>query len=207
MRLFIISDLHVAENETLSTFGWNQDDFIEKMEAIRKTHAVDKIILNGDIYDLFKSDFKAIADRKKKLIRYLSGEDFIYIKGNHDVAHRGAKDFYKVVNSKGESIHIEHGHRADFINGTALGRRMGYMFYQVLKLFTKLSIVRAMYYGYLERDEGLQDARAYRSYKYLRYAMRLLRKNNVVVLGHTHKVEIHNTVSPQGTKRYFNTGS
>lgn len=207
MKMFVVSDLHIADNKALGTFGWSQNGFIEKMEEIRKRHSIDKVILNGDIFDLYKSNYKDIAARNKKLVSYLQGINSVFIKGNHDQALPFGQDYYGIINSRGEKIYIEHGHQGDFINGTAVGRFIGNLFYRFLKLLVRLPFTRALYFNCLAHDEGFKGHGKYNAYKYLRHAVKLLRKYDVVILGHTHKIEIHNTYWLNDHKRYFNSGS
>jgi predicted phosphodiesterase len=207
MKLLVVSDLHIAASDTLGTFGWGQEAFIDKMEEVRKLHSVDKVILNGDTFDLYKSDFRDIAARNKNLIGYLRGIKSVFIRGNHDSELPFGQNHFGVINSRGEKIYIEHGHRGDFINGTAAGRFIGNLFYKFLKFLVRLPFARALYFDHLAHDEGFKGHGKYNSYKYLRHAVRLLRKYDVVILGHTHKIEIHNTYWLNDHKRYFNSGS
>jgi|GEM_PF-341882 predicted phosphodiesterase len=207
MKLLVISDLHIADNEHLGTFGWNLEDFIGIVEAVRRDHSIDRVILNGDTFDLCKSNYRDIVSSHKQIIDYLMRIGSVFIKGNHDCALGYGQNHFGTINSKGEKIYIEHGHRADFINGTPLGRCMGNFFYRVLKLLARLSVTRTLYFGYLEHDEGFKGHGKYNSYKYLRYAVKLLRKYDMVVLGHTHKIEFHNTYWLNNRKRYINSGS
>ena len=82
---------------------------------------IDKVVLNGDMFDLCKSTYEDIAARYEKLIGYFNGIKAVFIKGNHDIALPFGQKYFGVINSKGEKIYIEHGHRGDFINGTAAG--------------------------------------------------------------------------------------
>jgi predicted phosphodiesterase len=207
MKILVVSDLHIAANDALGTFGWNQDDFIAMMETVRRSHAIDKVILNGDTFDLYKSAYEDIAARNAKLIEYLNGIKAVFIKGNHDHALAFGQKHFGIINGKGEKIYIEHGHRGDFINGTALGRFTGNIFYKYLKRLARIPFTRTLYYGFLEHDEGFRGHGKYNSYKYLRHAVKLHRKYDVVILGHTHKMEFHNTYCRGNYKRYFNSGS
>jgi predicted phosphodiesterase len=207
MKLLVISDLHIADNEHLGTFGWSLEDFIGKMEAVRKGHSIDKVVLNGDTFDLYKSDYRDIASRNKTIIDYLRGIGSVFIKGNHDCALSFGQNHFGIINSKGEKIYIEHGHRGDFISGTPAGRFVGNLFYRFLRLCAGLPLTRALYFGALAYDEGFKGHGKYNSYKYLKYAVKLLRKYDMVVLGHTHKIEFHNTYWLNNRKRYINSGS
>jgi len=207
MKLLVISDLHISDNQHLGTFGWNAAEFIENLEEARRALSIDTVILNGDTFDLYKSTYQDIASRNKQIVDYLKRIGSVFIKGNHDCGLGYGQDHFGVTNSKGEKIHIEHGHRADFINGTSLGRSIGYFLYLVLKLFAGFSVTRSIYFWAMEHDEGFKGRGKYNSYEYFRYAVKLLRKHDMVVLGHTHKIEFHNTFWLNDRKRYINSGS
>jgi predicted phosphodiesterase len=207
VRLFIISDLHLSDGRALSTFGWREDAFIEAMEAIREGHAVDRVVLNGDVFDLYHSKYRHIADHNRKLVDYLAAIDAVFIKGNHDRALEHTREFCSIVNSRGEKIHIEHGHRADVFNGTGLGRGLGRVFFHLLVSASRFARPCAWYFGCVHRMEARKDRRTRNSNRHLRYASKLLRHNDVVVLGHTHKIEVRQTDTRNGRKRYFNSGS
>ncbi len=207
MNILVLSDLHMADNQHLGTFGWDPLHFIGKLEAVRKNHAVDQVVLNGDIFDLYKSNYNDIFHRNKELIEYLDDIGSVFIKGNHDHALEFGQEHFGIVNSKGEKIHIEHGHRGDFINGTSCGRLLGNLLYVFLKTVSHFSVTRKLYFWCMEHDEGFRGHGKYNSYKYLKYAVKLLHKYDMVVLGHTHKMEFHDTYWQSNKKRYINSGS
>jgi predicted phosphodiesterase len=206
MNLLIISDLHIDNGDNFGTFGWNQQEFIDRMEAVRTQFLVDRVVLNGDIFELCKYSPKEIAAQHTHFISYIKKHDVVYIRGNHDIKHPDACNHLLIKNSSGKTIYIEHGHKADFINGTIIGRLMGKCFQKVLKVLVKWNMARRMYFHFLKQNDGL-ECRTYNSYKYLRYALHLLKKYDVVVLGHTHKMEVHNTYYIDKKKQYINTGS
>ena len=47
----------------------------------------------------------------------------------------------------------------------------------------------------------------YNTLKYLTYALKLLKEHDVVILGHTHKMESHHTYYLNKKKRYLNCGA
>jgi predicted phosphodiesterase len=207
MKILVMSDLHITATETLGTFRWDQDAFIAALDEVRQKYAVDRVVLNGDTFDLYKCTFKDIAARYARLIDYLRGIRAVFIRGNHDRALPFGQDFFGVVNSRREKIYIEHGHRADLLNGTTLGRLVGNWFHVCYKPLARWPLLRQFYYFLLEYDEGLRGRGRYNLYKYLRHAVRLHRKYDVVVLGHTHKLEVHNTFWHGQHKRYLNSGT
>jgi predicted phosphodiesterase len=201
MKILILSDLHLDANSLLNTFEWDLDEFITSLKNIRHSHVIDKIVLNGDIFDLCKDTYDDIIQHNKRLFDYLNLVNTTFIKGNHD-ASLPFEESIDIINSKGIKIHIEHGHKCDIINGTLIGRFIGRFFYKILLLFSRLSFVCDFYNDCMKQQ--IAEFRKYSSHKYLKYATKLYEKYDVIILGHTHKMEYHHTAK---CKHYFNCGS
>jgi len=155
MNILILSDLHLSNNDSFSTFGWNEDEFLAKLDLTCAMYGVDKIILNGDIFELCKYDPQEIAKSNNRLLNYLTVNKAVYIRGNHDYSGKDGLDYYRIVNSRGKSIHIEHGHNADFFGGTPTGRFLNDFFFIALKRLFAIPIIRNLYFGILNLDEGI----------------------------------------------------
>jgi len=207
MRLLVISDLHICNGDSFGTFGWSDKDFIKVLKKIIKKNKVDQVILNGDIYELYKYEYEDIKKQHKDIIKYFKKLKCIYICGNHDFLCDHGVTHYTIENTQGQKIHIEHGHKADFMNGTLLGRFIVYLFFKFMKFAMRFQCIHRIYFGFMEKDEELVSPRRYDSYKYLRYAMKLLKEYDVVILGHTHRIEAHKTYRMHHKKRYLNSGS
>lgn len=208
MNILVISDLHIDNGDKFGTFGWKPKRFIRYLEHLIEVHNVKEVVLNGDVFDLYKYSFKEIYPKNFELISYFNRKGFIYIRGNHDLFNPFAKDFYQIVNSKGQSIHIEHGHEADFLNGTRPGRAIGRASTYLLKKLVRFSWVERLYFKLVEYDDEVNRIpKKYNTYKYLKYALRLLRHHDMVILGHTHKLETHKTYFLSTKKAYLNSGT
>lgn len=208
MNLLVISDLHIDNGDNFGTFGWKPKRFIRTLEKIVEHYGIDQVVLNGDIFDLYKYNFKEVYLKNFELISYFNRKGYVYIRGNHDLWNPFAKDSHIIVNSKGRSIYIEHGHNADFLNGTPLGRFISRIGFTVLKRLIKYRWVENLYFRAVEFDDEVNRIpRKYNSYKYLKYALQLLRKYDVVILGHTHKLESHKMYYLNSKKFYLNTGT
>lgn len=208
MNLFILSDLHIDTNDQFGIFKWDELDFIRQLEQIRSIHKIDKVIFNGDIFELMKYRLEDIKRANKVIFEYFNDQDFIFIKGNHDIVSETGLDRYKIMNSKGQVIHIEHGHNADWMNGTKPGRALGRMGFALLKLFTHFKPMMDIYLKTVAFNDQIHHIpKKYNTIKYLSYSLRLLKENDVVVLGHTHKLESHHTYYLNRKKRYLNSGS
>jgi len=208
MNLLVLSDLHIDNGDNFGSFGWKPKKFIKTIEKIIDYNQVDQIILNGDVFDLYKYSFKEVYPKNFELISFLNQKGCIYLRGNHDLLNPFAKDSHLIINSQGKKIYMEHGHNADFLNGTSLGRTISRVGFYLLKMATKYKWVEKIYFKVVEYDEEVNRIpRKYNSYKYLKYALRLLRSYDVVILGHTHKLESHKTYFLNNKKIYLNTGT
>lgn len=208
MNLLIISDLHLNSNKYNNLFGWKDFDFINQIQKVIIKYNIDKVILNGDIYEMYQSSFEEIKESNKFLVNQLNSEYFYYIKGNHDFLNDFGNDSFFHTNSSGKTIYIEHGHRADLLSGTKIGRFFGNIFFILLKYIIKYDRVRNIFRAIIEYNDQINRIpRKYDRYKYLTYAMKLLKKYDLVVLGHTHKLEEHKTFYINKKKTYLNCGS
>jgi len=207
MNLLVISDLHLGAFREGDIFGWKSEDFLKKIESVVEENGIDKIVLNGDIFELYKYDYKDICLHHKKLLDYFYKNNAIFIKGNHDTISDG-REAFDMWNRKGQSIHIEHGHDADFLSGTALGRWYSKWLHRMIKQLSKKKFLYSIYLKIVALDDEINRIpRKYNSYTYLKYALNLLKKYDVVILGHTHKIETHKTYYLNGKKLYLNCGS
>lgn len=208
MILLIISDLHIDAGGKLGTFGWKPKKFIKTLNKIISFYNVNKIILNGDIFDLYKNSISEILRANKKILKFFRKNNCILIRGNHDIWLSNSLDHYDIINSKGNIIHIEHGHKADFMNGTKFGRFLAIFLYTLLKFFVKFKYVERLYFKVISRIEDMHRIpRKYNTLKYLLYALRLLKKYDMVILGHTHKLEEHKLYYLNQKKIYLNCGT
>lgn len=208
MNILVLSDLHIDTCDNFGTFQWDEMDLIMQLEGIREIHSIDKVIFNGDVFELLKYTYEDIRKANPTLMRYFADNDFIFIKGNHDIVNDYGFDHYDITNSKGQTIHIEHGHNADWINGTRLGRAIGRIALSLLKKMTHSKTMMDFYFWIVGLEEQINHIpKKYNTIKYLTYALKLLKGYDVVILGHTHKLESHHTYYLNNKKRYLNSGS
>lgn len=208
MNLLVISDLHIDNGDNFGTFGWKPRKFIKTLEKFIVANNIQQVVLNGDVFDLYKYSFKEVYANNFELISYFNQKGFIYIRGNHDLFNPLAKDSYSIINSKGQSIYIEHGHNADFLNGTRVGRAISLLGFNLLKRIIRYKWVEKFYFKAVEWDDQINRIpKKYNTFKYLNYALNLLRNYDVVIMGHTHKLETHKTYYLNSKKIYLNTGT
>jgi predicted phosphodiesterase len=208
MKILILSDLHIDTGDTFGTFQWKEKDLILQIERIRDMHSIKKVVFNGDVFELLKYRYEDIEKANPLLMKYFMDKDFIFIKGNHDIVNSFGLDHYQITNSDGQVIHIEHGHLADWFNGSGFGQAISKLGFTLLK---KLSNSKRMMHLYLKlvafEDQINHIPKKYNRIQYLTYALRLLKDFDVVILGHTHKLESHHTYYLNKKKRYLNCGS
>jgi len=208
MNILVLSDLHIDNGDTFGTFQWEEKDFILQLERIIYLYNIDKVIFNGDIFELMKYRMEDIRNAYPVLFRYLKNRKFIFIKGNHDlVSSMGALSF-DILNSSGQRIHIEHGHNADWFNGSKPGRAIGQLGLSVLKKLAASKTFLDIYFRIIALEEAVDYIpKKYNTIKYLVYALKLLKEYDLVILAHTHKIESHHTYYLNRKKRYLNCGS
>jgi predicted phosphodiesterase len=209
MNILVLSDLHIDACDHFGTFQWNELEFIGQLEYLRHHHAIDKIIFNGDVFEMVKYKYKVLESANPALIKYFKENDFVFIRGNHDIKNKIAIDHFDILNASGQKIHIEHGHKADWLNGTRIGRMFGVFGLSVLKKMSENSRAMKMYIKKVETHEKLINdfPKKYNTIKYLTYALKLLKEHDVVIFGHTHKLEVHHTKYLNRKKRYLNSGT
>ena len=208
MTVLIISDLHIDAGDRIGTFHWDQQELVNHIEKMRQRYNLARIIFNGDTFEHLKYSQEEINKANGSLIKYFRNKDFVFINGNHDMFYEKGVDYYHITNSSGQVIHIEHGHHADWYNGSRLGRRMSKFGFSLLKKFSGAEVLRKTYFRIISIQESLNRVpKKYNTLKYLTYAMKLLKDYDVVILGHTHKLESHHTYYLNKKKRYLNCGS
>lgn len=208
MNLLILSDLHIDNGDKFGTFGWKPKKFIKTLDKVIEVYKIDQVILNGDIFDLYKYSFEDVYSKNSELIQHFNNNSYYYLRGNHDLLNPYAKNSLLIKNSKGQKTHIEHGHNADFMNGTSIGRTISKISFYLLKQIVRFKWIQKIYFKVVEYDDEINRIpRKYNSYKYLKYALKLLRSYDVVILGHTHKLESHKTYYLNSKKIYLNSGT
>ncbi len=208
MKLLVISDLHLGAGHHTDTFGWDTGEFIETVEHVISQYSIDRVVLNGDIYELYKFNYSEIEANHRDLVNYFRLRNFYYIRGNHDMINDFGETELDIENSKGQKIHIEHGHNADFFDGSAPGQAISRLVFKILKQLTRYEPLNRLYFKLVELDSQINHIpRRYSTAKYLKYALKLLTKYDMVVLAHTHKVEAHKVYYLNNKKRYLNCGS
>lgn len=208
MNILVISDLHMDTGDRFGTFKWNEMDMISHLEFMQQSFRIDKIILNGDIFELMKYKLEEIRKAYPELMNYFKNKDFIFIRGNHDIISGFGEESVEIINSSGQRIHIEHGHNADWFNGLKFGRTLGRFGFSILKKLSDRRYLMDIYFKIVALEDAINHIpKKYNTLKYLTYALKLLKDHDVVILAHTHKLEAHHTYYLNKKKRYLNSGT
>ncbi len=208
MKILVLSDLHMDTSDNFGTFQWSDAEFIMQIESVRNYYAIDKVIFNGDTFELFKYRFEDISKAHPALMTYFGDKDFIFIKGNHDIVSKFGIDHYQITNSQGQSIYLEHGHNADWFDGSRFGHAISKFGFSLLKKLTNSKKLMDIYFKIVTlNDQIYHIPKKYNSIKYLTYALKLLKEHDMVILSHTHKLESHHTYYLYKKKRYLNSGT
>lgn len=208
MKILILSDLHIDTHDSFGIFQWDEMDLILQIERMRDLYSVNKVIFNGDTFELYKYALDEIKKANPILVEYFKDKDFVFIKGNHDMLNDAGVDHFQITNSKGQTVYIEHGHNADWLNGTKFGRSLCMFGLLILKKIIHFKFLLDIYFKIIAIGDQINHIpKKYNTIKYLTYALKLLKDHDVVILGHTHKLESHHTYYLNKKKRYLNCGS
>ena len=80
--------------------------------------------------------------------------------------------------------------------------------YSFLKWLVRFRWVERKFYSAVDYfDDVNRIPRKYNTIKYLMYALKLLKKYDMVILGHTHKLESHKVYYLNSKKIYLNCGT
>lgn len=86
-RIFLVSDLHIADGSAADLFGDKDDDFIAFLDHVGEFG--DKLVVLGDAFDFYVApSFDRILRAHKRVLRRLkqlaAEKEVIYVYGNHD---------------------------------------------------------------------------------------------------------------------------
>lgn len=196
----VVSDLHLGD-------GGPRDNFVGKDAAFMdmlRYYQDDKIIIDGDLFELWQSNISAVLMKRLPLLDYLAEREAIYVLGNHDL------DLYGFIGTSFlnhsffdtmcmthwvDDILIVHGHEEDpDCNDFDPG----------------LARISAIYTG-MGEDKGRSEGSILARLKRLRFwhiepdivaeveARRVKEKAGRIIFGHTH--------SPGRRGNVYNSGS
>ena len=196
MKALILSDLHMGD-------GTGSDEFMEQDYKILNfigSIAPDSLYLNGDIFELWKCKMKNIRSFHYTLTKFVDGEyvhgmifpEVIRIKGNHDYTLFG-KMKVEITTKSGKKILITHGFQNDPWMTNPISRFFTWCLGRVEKLIPDIDNV-------FSASKRINN-------KANEYAMQQLTKYDIVILGHTHKIECKQYLILGRFVTYANSGT
>jgi len=186
MKLIVLSDLHLAQTFDAQNFN--------KLHQI--ISAADQVILNGDFWDSFITDFDTFVKSKwSDLFPLLKQKKTVYLYGNHDpekhsddrVALFSDSQFhhYKTV-VDGRRFHLHHGNEIALKGGDS--KMLAFLARHVER--TVRTVAEPLVNRILQ---GLND-------KMKLWAQQNLESDEILICGHTHIQE------DARTDQFINTG-
>jgi len=194
MVTIIISDLHLTDK-----FDSRKYDYLKRIIS-----GADKVIINGDFWDGYFTDFNCFCQSKwKKLFPLLIAKKSIYLYGNHDKQQwcndktmlYSLKQLDSYIFKAGkETLHIEHGNRI----APAADERFPWLIYSKLLLLVYLLVreqIPLWIYG-----KALLNYYRSQNEKMKIWCYKNLTDKQILVCGHSHLAEY------SLKERYINTG-
>ncbi|MBZ9787892.1 UDP-2,3-diacylglucosamine diphosphatase [Psychroflexus sp. CAK57W] len=216
--LVVLSDIH------LGTFGCHAQELLNYLKSI----APEKIILNGDIIDIWQFRKNYFPKTHLEIIRTLiefsmSGTEIVYITGNHDEMLRKLSDFEigniklvdkLILNLDGKKAWFFHGDVFDIsVQNAKWIAKLGGWGYDMLILANRFLNFILMKLG---REKYSLSKKIKNSVKkavkfiddFEKTATDLAIENgyHYVICGHIHQPQISRKVNKNGTCLYLNSG-
>jgi predicted phosphodiesterase len=184
MRYLIISDLHLGNVEDNSSY--HEKQLIEWIGKIRP----DVLIMNGDIYDLWKYKFVDIKNYYKDLLFVLHSYNNIKLIGNSDYELFGRTKI--VIEMKnGKKVCVIHSFQNDLFMSTWYFRFLIWWMTRLERLVPNSNVFSRFF---TRIDKNIEN-------NALELAKKLLNNYDFVVLGHTHNPGIFEN------GKYYNSGT
>jgi len=195
MRALVISDLHIGDGTEADDFRGQDDRILNFISSI----APDRLYFNGDIFELWQCRMKDIRSLHYALTKFVDGEyvhgmifpEVIRIKGNHDYSLFG-KMKAELVTDSGKKILITHGFQNDPWMTNPISRFATWCFGRIERLIPGANNI----FGTSKRITN----------KAQEYAMKMGKKYDYVVLGHTHEIGLDWVLLDGKTVLYANSG-
>jgi UDP-2,3-diacylglucosamine pyrophosphatase LpxH len=192
MKIKVISDIHLGINES-NDFNINKETFLAFLINLSQTH--DYVILLGDVYDCWESDFDSQVNRFNDIKDYyiditnfiIETDNVILISGNHDSVIYNNSLISKIITHKvicngNFKLYFAHGHQGDVYNselsfiGSTISRLVG-----ISEKLINPNIDK-------ELDKLLQTFQPYSHLRIMEHGLMVGNKYgaHLVVYGHTH---------------------
>ncbi len=218
--VLVISDVH------LGTYGCHAKELLHYLKSIKPK----KVILNGDIIDIWQFSKRYWPKSHTKVIKHLlewisKGVKMYYVTGNHDEMLRKFAGFkmgsLKIVNKvvldldDNKKAWIFHGDVFDVtMQHSKWLAKLGAIGYDMLILinrFVNFISVKIFKKGKLSLSKKIKNSvksaiKFINDFEQTAADIGIFRKYDYVVCGHIHHPEIKNITNKEGTIQYLNSG-
>jgi UDP-2,3-diacylglucosamine pyrophosphatase LpxH len=218
VELVIISDIH------LGTYGCHSEELLRYLKTIKPK----RLILNGDIIDMWQFSKRFWPKSHMQIVKHITGllakgTKITYLTGNHDEMLRkfaGFKlgsfqiDNKKVISLNGKSAWIFHGDVFDvtmqYSKWLAKLGAIGYDTLIVINTFVNF-ILRTMGRGKISLSKRVKDSvkgaiKFINDFEKTAADIAISNGYDYVICGHIHQPEMRKITTEQGEVMYLNSG-
>ena len=218
VELVIISDIH------LGTYGCHSEELLRYLKTIKPK----RLILNGDIIDMWQFSKRFWPKSHMQIVKHITGllakgTKITYLTGNHDEMLRkfaGFKlgsfqiDNKKVISLNGKSAWIFHGDVFDvtmqYSKWLAKLGAIGYDTLIVINTFVNF-VLRAMGRGKISLSKRVKDSvkgaiKFINDFEKTAADIAISNGYDYVICGHIHQPEMRKITTEQGEVMYLNSG-
>jgi len=218
VELVIISDVH------LGTYGCHSEELLRYLKTINPR----RLILNGDIIDMWQFSKRYWPKAHMQIIKHITGllakgTKIVYLPGNHDEMLRKFAGFklgsFQIVNKKvlslnGKSAWIFHGDVFDVtMQYSKWLARLGAIGYDLLILLNTFVnfILRLMGKGKISLSKRVKDSvktavSFINDFQKTAADIAISNGYDYVICGHIHHPEIKKITTDKGEVTYLNSG-
>lgn len=222
MKIAILSDLHIKQNDGSDKFIWNDNQFNNYLNNL--IDQVDRVYFNGDIFELWKTklptfkyqitEFSEIKKQYPHTLRTIfQHPKVVTIVGNHDAAANRLNEFFPefnkykfsdtIINSKGQIINIWHGH-LDFWNRVL--PYTGFLLTWITGIFERTFFKNASDYRSFSKSLKQQFFKNTSQIKNFKFEIDTYDNLVCMINGHTHSDQIKKFDYNGKERLYINTG-
>jgi UDP-2,3-diacylglucosamine pyrophosphatase LpxH len=218
VELVVLSDIH------LGTFGCHAEELLRYLKSIRAK----KIILNGDIIDMWQFNKRYWPKSHMQVIKHITGllaknTNVVYLTGNHDEMLRKFSGFklgsFRIDNKvvlrlDRKKAWIFHGDVFDVtMNHSKWIAKLGAVGYDVLILLNalvncllKIAGKEKISLSKRVKDSVKSAVKFINNFEQTAADIAIDNKYDYVICGHIHKPQIKEIVTDKGKVTYLNSG-
>ncbi|TRX60706.1 UDP-2,3-diacylglucosamine diphosphatase [Fulvivirga sp. M361] len=214
----VLSDVH------LGTYGCNAEDLLRYLKSI----APKKLILNGDIIDIWQFSKRYWPASHMQIVKHITGllskgTEVVYIPGNHDEMLRKFVGFklgnFKIENKlvlklARKKVWIFHGDVFDVtMQHSKWLAKLGAVGYDTLILLNTLAnfISKLLGRGKISLSKKIKDSvksavKFIDDFENTAAEIAISNKYDYVICGHIHQPQMRRVVTEKGSVMYLNSG-